>query len=95
MTATTEESEDRMDRIDAAREILAGCMDLPMLLEGIGDEDDLTASGLGSAELLLIALRCEELLGRPLGDGELSELTTVTAIADLMAAGPAAKEERL
>jgi acyl carrier protein len=80
----TDDRRDRGDRLAQARELVARCMDLPMILDGIGDDDDLAAYGVDSGVLLVAALNCEKLLGRALDDAELSALTSLSAIADLL-----------
>jgi acyl carrier protein len=69
-----------------ARELVAGCVDLPGILDSIRDDDDLVACGIDSGEILNVALRCEQVLGRPLTDGELSRLTSISAVAELVQA---------
>jgi hypothetical protein len=70
----------------AARDLVRAHLDHPALLDRIADGDDLVAAGVNSGELIRVALACEERLGRPLGDEELSDLTSVQAVADLLRA---------
>ncbi len=79
-----------------ARELIRANLDLPALLDRIGDGDDLIAAGVNSGEVVRIALRCEQHLGRVLSDDELTALSTVRAVAELLSeaaihnsAGPA------
>ncbi len=67
-----------------ARELVAACVDLPGILDSIGDDDDLVSRGVDSGEILNVALRCEQVLGRSLTDGELSRLTSISAVAELV-----------
>jgi acyl carrier protein len=73
--------------LDAVRTLIKGGLDHPSLLDRLGDEDDFTAAGIGSGELIRIALSLEEELGRPLEDEELLGLTSVRAVAGLIGAG--------
>ncbi|MFI6898672.1 acyl carrier protein [Streptomyces sp. NPDC050256] len=66
------------------RTLIKGGLDHPALLDRIGDEDDFTAAGIGSGELIRIALSLEDELARPLTDEELLGLTSVRAVADLI-----------
>ena len=70
----------------AARELVRTCLDLPAVLDRIGDTDSLLAHGVNSGEVILIALRCEQELGRALTDAELEELDSVTAVDLLLRA---------
>jgi acyl carrier protein len=81
---TEHDIRDRADRLAQARQLVAKCMDLPMILDGIGNDDDLSTHGIDSGVLLVAALKCEQLLGRALDDAELSALTSLSAIADLL-----------
>lgn len=74
------------DVLGYARRLVAGCLDLPAVLDRVGDEDDLVTSGIDSGEVLNLALRCEEILNRPLTDSELSALTSISAVAALVQA---------
>ncbi|SDW77890.1 Phosphopantetheine attachment site [Amycolatopsis xylanica] len=67
-----------------ARAVVRACLDLPQLLDRIGDTDDLVTHGVNSGEIVRIALKCEEHLGRMLTDDELAELSTVHAIGLLI-----------
>jgi hypothetical protein len=68
-----------------ARALVARQLDLPALLDRVGDDDDLVACGVNSGELIYVARACEERLDRPLTDAELAGLTTIRAVADLLA----------
>ena len=70
-----------------ARAIVRESLDYPALLDRISDDEDLVGAGVNSGELIRVALRCEQHLGRPLGDEELADLTTVRAVADLIQQG--------
>jgi acyl carrier protein len=59
-------------------------LDLPALLDRIGDDDDLVGSGVNSGEIVKIALACEDRLGRMLTDDELSALSSVRAVAQVL-----------
>ena len=72
------------DVLGYARNLVAGCLDLPAVLDRVGDEDDLVTSGIDSGEVLTVALRCEQILDRPLTDSELSALTSISAVAALV-----------
>ena len=69
-----------------ARDLIRGCLDLPALLDRIGDEEDLVGCGVNSGEIVRVALRCEHRMGRLLTDPELAELSTVRAVAALLGA---------
>lgn len=75
----------------AARELVRSALELPALLETIDDDDDLQAAGVNSGELIMVALRCEERLARPLTETELSRLHSISAVAALLGGsdGPA------
>lgn len=67
-----------------ARTLVRDHLDHPALLDRVGDDDDLVAAGVNSGELIRVALACEEQLGRPLGDEELADLTSVRAVECLL-----------
>jgi acyl carrier protein len=67
-----------------ARDLIRSCLDLPALLDRIGDDEDLVGGGVNSGELVKIALECENRIGRLLTDDELAELSTVHAVEDLL-----------
>ena len=71
-----------------ARDLIRAHLDLPELIDRIGDDDDLVGSGVDSGEVVRIALGCETQLGRVLSDDELARLSTGRAVADLLAAAP-------
>ncbi|MEU9593410.1 phosphopantetheine-binding protein [Streptomyces sp. NPDC003470] len=68
------------------RALIRGSLDHPVLLDRLGDDDDFAGAGIGSGELIRIALSLEDELGRPLEDEELLGLTTVRAVARLAGA---------
>ena len=70
-----------------ARTFVRESLDHPALLDRVGDDDDLVGAGVSSGELIRLALRCEEHLGRPLDEEELSGITSVRAVAGLIAEG--------
>jgi hypothetical protein len=70
--------------VSTARELVRKCLDLPVVLDRLGDDDDLLTSGVNSGEMVRVALGCEERLGRPLTDDELAGLDTVNAIARVL-----------
>ncbi|MER5733829.1 AMP-binding protein [Streptomyces sp. NPDC002138] len=70
--------------MNTARTLVRSSLDHPVLLDRIGDEDDLSGAGVNSGELIRLALACEDHLGRALGDEELAGLTTVRAVAELI-----------
>ncbi|MEV7414895.1 acyl carrier protein [Streptomyces sp. NPDC089919] len=70
-----------------ARSLVRQSLDHPRLLDRLGDEDSLAQAGVGSGELIRLALHVEDHLGRPLDDEELLELTSVRAVAALLAGG--------
>lgn len=69
----------------SARELVRDCLDTPELLDGIGDTDDLIASGVGSGDLLRLVLGCEDTLGRALTERELDGLDSIRAVHALLA----------
>lgn len=73
------------DRLRLAREIVRENLDYPALLDQIGDEEDLVNAGVNSGEIIRVALGCENHLDRPLTDVELSRITTIGSVADLLA----------
>lgn len=73
------------DRLRLAREIVRENLDHPALLDQIGDEEDLVNAGVNSGEIIRVALGCENHLDRPLTDVELSRITTIGSVADLLA----------
>jgi hypothetical protein len=70
--------------MNAARELVRGCLDLPALVDRIGDDDDLIGAGVNSGEIIRIALTSEQRLGRPLTDDELTGLATIRAVDRLL-----------
>ncbi|WP_371649210.1 MULTISPECIES: acyl carrier protein [unclassified Streptomyces] len=71
------------------RQLVSQCLDFPSILDSIGDADDFVSSGVNSGEVIRIALRCEEELGRALSDEELASLNTLAAVRELLAGGAA------
>jgi acyl carrier protein len=71
--------------MDDARELIKKRLDYPPLLDRIDDHEDLVAAGVNSGEMIRVALGCEEYLGRPLSDTELASMTSVRAIAEVLA----------
>jgi acyl carrier protein len=69
-----------------ARELVRSCLDLPALLDRIGDDEDLIGGGVNSGEVLRIALECENRIGRLLTDDELAALSSVRAVRKLLEA---------
>ncbi|MEY9911296.1 acyl carrier protein [Catenulispora sp. MAP12-49] len=72
-------------RIKQAREIVRENLDHPALLDQITDEEDLVTAGVNSGEIIRVALGCENHLDRPLTDLELSRITSVRSVANLLA----------
>ncbi|MFI5780330.1 hypothetical protein [Nocardia sp. NPDC051570] len=70
-----------------AREVVKGCLDLPALIDLIGDADELVSGGVNSGEIIRIAQRCEEILDRALTSDELTGIDTITAVAALLGNG--------
>ncbi len=70
--------------MSTARELIKLGLDTPAVLDAIGDDDDLIVGGVNSGEIVRIALRCEEQLGRALTDDELAGLNTVREVAELL-----------
>jgi Phosphopantetheine attachment site len=70
-----------------ARALVRQCLDSPTLLDAIADGEDLMAHGVNSGEIIRVALECERRIGRMLTDEELTELSTVDAIARLIGRG--------
>jgi acyl carrier protein len=69
---------------EVARELVRGALELPALLETIRDDEDLLAAGVNSGELIVVAVRCEERLGRALTDSEMSSLVSIDAVAQIL-----------
>jgi acyl carrier protein len=74
--------------MNAARELIRAGLDMPSLIDHLGDDDDLMTGGVNSGEVVRIALRCEERLGRALTDDELAGLNSVRAVAKLLGEEP-------
>ena len=68
----------------AARELIRQVLAVPEVLEAIGDDDNLLAAGVNSGELILVALRCEQRLGRALSETELSGLVSIRSVASIL-----------
>lgn len=67
-----------------ARALIQQNMDTPALLDLVADDVDLVSAGVNSGEMIRVALACENHLGRPLTDAELSRMTSVRGIAALL-----------
>jgi acyl carrier protein len=67
-----------------ARAIVRGKLDHPALLDQIADDEDLVNAGVNSGEIIQVALACENHLDRPLTDAELSRITSVRSVAELL-----------
>lgn len=70
--------------MSAARELIKEALDAPAVLDRIGDDDDLIGSGVNSGEIVRVALRCEQRLGRALTDDELVALDSVRAVSAVL-----------
>ncbi|WEO94221.1 phosphopantetheine-binding protein [Streptomyces sp. FXJ1.172] len=75
--------------LEAVRALIGRSLEHPTLLDRLGDDDDFARAGIGSGELIRIALSLEDELARPLGDEELLGLTSVRAVAAVLGAGEA------
>ena len=75
--------------MEQARALIRKCLDYPGLLDRIADDDDLVAAGVNSGEMIRVALGCEDFLDRALTDPELSRITSVRSVAELLAAATA------
>ncbi|MCT2589312.1 acyl carrier protein [Streptomyces sp. N2-109] len=73
--------------MSVARTLVRESLDHPALLDRVVDDADLAGAGVNSGELIKLALRLEDHLGRPLGDEELLGLTSVNAVAELLQNG--------
>jgi acyl carrier protein len=67
-----------------AREVIRKHLDYPPLLDRIGDDEDLVVAGVNSGEMIRVAMGCEQRLGRRLTDAELTRMTSVRAIAEVL-----------
>jgi acyl carrier protein len=76
-----------LDELTQARQVLKECLDLPELVDQIGDSEDLVLAGVNSGEIIRVAQQCEEILGRPLDDEELTGITSVASVAALLRDG--------
>lgn len=70
-----------------ARALIRRNLDYPPLLDRIADDHDLVAAGVNSGEMIRVALDCEQHLGRPLTDEELTRMTSIQQIAALLEGG--------
>ncbi|MBO1414777.1 acyl carrier protein [Streptomyces sp. FH025] len=70
--------------METARMLIREVLDLPVLLDAIGDDQDLVSGGINSGEVVRIALRCEQYLDRALTDEELAGLSSVRAVGELL-----------
>jgi acyl carrier protein len=73
--------------VEHVRLLIKENLDNPVLLDLIGDSDDLIAAGVNSGEMIRIAFGCEKRLARRLTDAELTALTSIEAIATVLKAG--------
>lgn len=73
--------------IDVARELVGRAIGKSWILGTVNADDDLLAAGVSSAEMLRVALACEEVIGRGLRDGELEQIFSLSSIAALLRAG--------
>ncbi|WP_406423252.1 acyl carrier protein [Streptomyces sp. NBC_00873] len=67
-----------------ARTLVRNSLDHPALIDRITDDASLAGAGVNSGELIRLALRIEDHLGRQLEDDELLELTSILAVAELV-----------
>ncbi|GHI86201.1 acyl carrier protein [Streptomyces xanthophaeus] len=67
-----------------ARTLVRQSLDHPALLDRVSDEASLAGAGVNSGELIRLALNIEQQLGRALDDEELLELTSISAVAELV-----------
>jgi hypothetical protein len=67
-----------------AREVVKDCLDLPALIDQIGDTDELVSAGVNSGEIIRIVQRCEKILDRRLTSDELTGIDSITAVAALL-----------
>lgn len=67
-----------------ARDVVRAALDNPALLDAIPDDVDLVAAGVNSGEMIRLALMVEDELGRPLADDELTRLTSVADVRDIL-----------
>ncbi|EST34210.1 phosphopantetheine-binding protein [Streptomyces roseochromogenus] len=74
-----------------ARELVGLCIANPELLDGLEEGADLRDAGLNSGEFVLIALRIEEEIDRPLEDEEMDTLSTLADIEAILSAAPSAQ----
>jgi acyl carrier protein len=83
-----------MQATERARQLIQRCMDAPALLSTIDDDADLMQAGVNSGELILVSMECENLLGRPLTDPELSSLSTINDVAEIISKAEAGDGRR-
>ncbi|MFD9069060.1 phosphopantetheine-binding protein [Streptomyces lasiicapitis] len=81
------------NQLTPGRQLLLTFVDLPEILDGVAGDEDLTAAGLNSGDLIRLALAIEERTGSPLDDGELSSLHTIDGIDQVLTARAAAMSE--
>ncbi|WP_329075026.1 phosphopantetheine-binding protein [Streptomyces niveus] len=72
------------DDFTRARILVKDCLDLPALADTIGDQEVLVGAGVNSGELIRVVQQCEETLGRPLDDDELTGIDSIAAVAALL-----------
>ena len=70
--------------MEQARALIRKSLDYPGLLDRIADDEDLVAAGVNSGEMIRVALGCEDFLDRVLTDPELSRITSVRSVAELI-----------
>jgi acyl carrier protein len=70
--------------LEQARALIRKGLDHPGLLDRIADDEDLVAAGVNSGEMIRVALGCEDFLDRVLTDPELSRITSVRSVAELI-----------
>lgn len=75
----------RQQSTDWARAVVRDAVALPELLDQVADGDDLNLAGVDSGEIIQVAQRCEELLGRPLTSDELAGIRSISDVAGLLA----------
>jgi hypothetical protein len=78
--------------MEQARALIRKSLDYPGLLDRIADDEDLVAAGVNSGEMIRVALGCEDFLDRALTDAELSRITSVRSVAELIATAVPAGE---
>ncbi|MFB7470635.1 phosphopantetheine-binding protein [Kitasatospora sp. NPDC056184] len=72
--------------MNTARRLVGASLDSATFLNRLADDDDFATAGVNSGELIKLALGCEDFLGRALDDEELANLTSISAVDELIAA---------